>query len=63
MTDAQISKVKSEYNKGLDIYEEVLEEVLFILHKQLNESGIKIESIEDRVKEIDSVIDKCNRKI
>src|ERR1700753_2541962 len=40
----------------------LLDEIVFILQQRLSESKIKVHEIESRVKEIDSVLDKCERK-
>ncbi|WPO40164.1 hypothetical protein [Tardiphaga sp. 42S5] len=42
--------------------EALLQEVVFILKSKLDGSGIKIHDIEHRIKKVDSIIDKCERK-
>jgi putative GTP pyrophosphokinase len=54
--------VTSELIKRRPLYSALVEEVRFILETAITRQSIKIHTIETRIKEIDSVIDKYNRK-
>ena len=57
-----VSKIKEDYHRAFSKHKSVLDEVAFILGERLSASGIKTHNIDKRVKELDSVVGKCERK-
>lgn len=51
-----------EFNRRKPIYEQLKSEAIYTIEKKLKESGIKIHSIPSRVKDLDSFLDKIERK-
>ncbi|WP_028349012.1 GTP pyrophosphokinase [Bradyrhizobium murdochi] len=62
ITDAQILAIKGSYESNLTRNSALLDEVVFILTERIAAAGVKIHSIEHRVKAWPSVAKKCHRK-
>lgn len=54
-------EIRSEYQKREGFYTSLEEEALFALKKRLGETKIKLHSVVSRVKEVESLIGKCER--
>jgi putative GTP pyrophosphokinase len=57
---ASESNIEQQFNDRLPQYKKLDAEVLFILSEAIKESGIKIEKIENRVKDLASLVAKCD---
>lgn len=62
LTLDQIAVIQRDYEKLLVRNQSLLDEVVFILKDRISASEIKIHGVEPRIKELDSVIEKCRRK-
>lgn len=62
LTVEERDKIIAAYSAQALRNKALLEEIVFILEQKLSDSGIKIHEIEHRIKQIDSVLDKCERK-
>lgn len=62
LTEQERLKIATEFTAQTIRNEALLEEIVFILKQKLLDSGIKIHDVEQRLKKVDSVIDKCERK-
>jgi putative GTP pyrophosphokinase len=60
--DLDRESVAAKYAAEYHIYEALEEEAVFILQDRINAQAIKIHTIESRVKELESLLDKCTRK-
>jgi putative GTP pyrophosphokinase len=59
---AQIADIKREYEEAKTRYQALMDEVVFILGEKIKNSSIKIHGIEQRIKSLESIIEKCQRK-
>jgi putative GTP pyrophosphokinase len=57
----QIDHIRRAHRNALSRNKSLLEEVIYILSNRLQEKNIKIHAIEHRVKDVESLIDKCKR--
>ena len=62
LSDAQIFAIKASYEGAFTRNKALLDEVVFILTERIATAGVKIHLIEHRVKELPSLIKKCQRK-
>ncbi|WP_407151974.1 GTP pyrophosphokinase family protein [Bradyrhizobium sp. ORS 86] len=62
LSDAQVAAIEASYKSALARNQALLDEVVFILRERIAAAGVKIHSIEHRVKELPSIIKKCHRK-
>jgi putative GTP pyrophosphokinase len=62
LTAEESALIEEAFNAQLARNKALLDEIVFILQQRLLESGIKVHEVDGRVKKIDSVLGKCERK-
>jgi putative GTP pyrophosphokinase len=62
LSPSNSDKLKTKYEAIIPLYQELIEEIQFTLEKKLKVFGVKLAAIEGRVKKIDSVLQKIQRK-
>jgi putative GTP pyrophosphokinase len=62
LTASQVATIKSAYATSQSHYKALTDEVVFILEDRIKSNGIKIHGVENRVKDINSIIQKCRAK-
>lgn len=60
--EGQVAAIKREYEEAITRYRALMDEVVFILGEKIKTSSIKIHGIEQRIKSLDSIIEKCRQK-
>lgn len=58
----ELERLKRQFEEKVSLYKELKEEALFILDNTLKGKGIKVHSIDSRVKTAESFIEKAKRK-
>ena len=56
------AKTAETYGKFCPLFESLIQEAVYILNSDISAQGIKIHSVEHRVKTLNSVLEKCLRK-
>jgi (p)ppGpp synthase/HD superfamily hydrolase len=62
LSEADRNRIRKALTKHSIRDQALLDEIVFILRQRLLETGVKIHDIEGRVKRIESVLEKCERK-
>ncbi|VVB62951.1 Region found in RelA / SpoT proteins [uncultured archaeon] len=62
MDNIDLDLVRKQFLERSSIYKRLEEEAIFIIQQALNNTDIKIYSIQSRVKDVDSFLDKSRRK-
>ena len=56
------NSIINQYDKNLENYKQLADNVYYLLKKEINKHKIKIHSLTYRIKEVDSLLDKVRRK-
>ena len=56
------NSIINQYDKNLENYKQLADNVYYLLQKEINKHKIKIHSLTHKIKEIDSLLDKVRRK-
>jgi ppGpp synthetase/RelA/SpoT-type nucleotidyltranferase len=56
------NSIINQYDKNLENYKQLADNVYYLLQKEINTHKIKIHSLTYRIKEVDSLLDKVRRK-
>lgn len=62
LTVVERNRISAEFEVQVSRNKALLDEIAFILRQRLSDFGIKVHEVEQRIKSLDSVLAKCERK-